>query len=76
MADDHKRVKESHYKRIIELAANLDQKQSLQLQIERLRGSMEVMRLVNQEGDLEAKKNCSQFKEKSRRVKNLIGWKH
>lgn len=50
------KVKEQLHKRIIELEANLDQKQALQLQIERLRGSVEVMRLMNEEGDLEAKK--------------------
>ncbi|PHT46751.1 hypothetical protein CQW23_15909 [Capsicum baccatum] len=56
LAEDHKKVKEQLHKRIIELEANLDQKQALQLQIERLRGSVEVMRLMNEEGDLEAKK--------------------
>lgn len=57
------RVKEQLHKRIIELEANLDQKQALQLQIERLRGSMEVMRLMNEEGDLESKKKLQTIQE-------------
>ncbi|KAH0751102.1 hypothetical protein KY290_030334 [Solanum tuberosum] len=63
LAEDHKRVKEQLHKRIIELEANLDQKQALQLQIERLRGSMEVMRLMNEEGDLESKKKLQTIQE-------------
>ncbi|XP_059300535.1 factor of DNA methylation 4-like [Lycium ferocissimum] len=63
LAEDHKRVKEQLHQRIIELEANLDQKQALQLQIERLRGSMEVMRLMNEEGDLEAKKKLDSIQE-------------
>ncbi|XP_004242072.3 factor of DNA methylation 4-like [Solanum lycopersicum] len=63
LAEDHKRVKEQLHKRIIELEANLDQKQALQLQIERLRGSMEVMRLMNEEGDVEAKKKLQSIQE-------------
>ncbi|KAJ8559528.1 hypothetical protein K7X08_003586 [Anisodus acutangulus] len=63
LAEDHKRVKEQLHKRIIELEANLDQKQALQLQIERLRGSMEVMRHMNEEGDLEAKKKLDSIQE-------------
>lgn len=57
------RVKEQLHKRIIELEANLDQKQALQLQIERLRGSIEVMRLMNEEGDVEAKKKLQSVQE-------------
>lgn len=63
LAEDHKRVKEQLHKRIIELEANLDQKQALQLQIERLRGSVDVVRLMNEEGDLEAKKKLQSIKE-------------
>lgn len=57
------RVKEQLHKRIIELEANLDQKQALQLQIERLRGSIEVMRHMNEEGDVEAKKKLQSIQE-------------
>lgn len=57
------RVKEQLHKRIIELEANLDQKQALQLQIERLRGSIEVMRHMNEEGDVEAKKKLQSVQE-------------
>ncbi|CAN4098834.1 unnamed protein product [Withania somnifera] len=63
LAEGHKRVKEQLHKRIIELEANLDQKQALQLQIERLRGSVEVMRLMNDEGDLKAKKKLESIQE-------------
>lgn len=55
--------KEQLHKRIIELQAKLDQKQALELQIERLRGAMEVMRHMNVEGDLEAKKKLESIQE-------------
>ena len=57
------RVKESHHKRKIELVANLDQDQSILLQIERLRGSMEMMQLMNEEGDLEVTKKLQSIQE-------------
>ncbi|MCD7457546.1 hypothetical protein HAX54_035385, partial [Datura stramonium] len=63
LAEDHKREKEQLHNRIIELEAKLDQKQALQLQIERLRGSLEVMRHMNVEGDLEAKKKLESIQE-------------
>lgn len=55
--------KEQLHKRIIELQAKLDQKQALELQIERLRGATEVMRHMNVEGDLEAKKKLESIQE-------------
>ncbi|CAN4080582.1 unnamed protein product [Withania somnifera] len=63
LAEDHNIVKEQLHKKIIELEADLDQKQALHLQIERLRGSVEVMRLINEEGDLEAKKKLESIQE-------------
>ncbi|XP_009597794.1 factor of DNA methylation 4 [Nicotiana tabacum] len=63
LAEDQKKEKEQLHKRIIELQAKLDQKQALELQIERLRGATEVMRHMNVEGDLEAKKKLESIQE-------------
>lgn len=54
LAEEHKRAKEQFHERIIELEAKLDQKQALQLEIERLKGAVEVMRHMNEKNDMEA----------------------
>ncbi|KAL8479062.1 hypothetical protein ACS0TY_030820 [Phlomoides rotata] len=53
LADEHKSQKELAHKKIIELEAKLDQKQALELQIERMRGAVEVMKHMTDEGDKE-----------------------
>lgn len=47
------RQKEALHNRIIELEKKLDAKQALVLEIERLRGSLNVMRHMGDDGDLE-----------------------
>lgn len=45
--------KEELHKRIIYLEKDLDKKQAIELEIERLRGSLNVMKHIEDEGDLE-----------------------
>ncbi|XP_073136533.1 factor of DNA methylation 4-like [Henckelia pumila] len=56
LADDHKRDKELLHKKIIELEVNLDQKQALELQIESLKGTVEVMKHMTEGSEKEEKK--------------------
>lgn len=59
LAEDQKREKEELHKRIIDLEAKLDQKQKLELEIERLKGTAEVMKHMGEEGDKEAENNMN-----------------
>ncbi|KAL8479063.1 hypothetical protein ACS0TY_030821 [Phlomoides rotata] len=63
LADEHKSQKELAHKKIIELEAKLDQKQALELQIERMRGAVEVMKHMTDEGDMEDKKKLESIEE-------------
>ena len=47
------RQKEELHKRIIQLEKQLDAKQALELEIERLRGSLNVMKHMGDDGDVE-----------------------
>ncbi|KAJ4969299.1 hypothetical protein NE237_016000 [Protea cynaroides] len=58
LADDHQRQKEELHKRIIQLETKPDAKQALELEIERLKETLEVMKHMGQDleektGDLE-----------------------
>ncbi|KAL4621110.1 hypothetical protein ACB092_06G204300 [Castanea dentata] len=53
LAEDQKRQKEELHKRIIQLEKQLDAKQALELEIERLRGSLNVMKHMGDDGDVE-----------------------
>ncbi|KAK6142139.1 hypothetical protein DH2020_006950 [Rehmannia glutinosa] len=59
------RQKELLHKKIIELEVNLDQKQVLELQIQRMRGAIEVMKhmTTDEEGDMEDKKKLESIEE-------------
>ncbi|XP_027166996.1 protein INVOLVED IN DE NOVO 2-like [Coffea eugenioides] len=59
LAEDQKREKEELHKRIIDLEAKLDQKQKLELEIECLKGTAEVMKHMGEEGDKEAENNMN-----------------
>ncbi|PPS11325.1 hypothetical protein GOBAR_AA09316 [Gossypium barbadense] len=53
LAEDQKRQKEELHNRIIQLEKQLDQKQALELEIEQLRGSLNVIRHMGEEDDKE-----------------------
>ncbi|KAJ6720453.1 RIBONUCLEASE P SUBUNIT P38 [Salix viminalis] len=53
LAEDQKRQKEELHKRIIRLEKQLDAKQALELEIERLRGALNVMKHMEDDGDVE-----------------------
>ncbi|KAH6787150.1 XH/XS domain-containing protein [Perilla frutescens var. hirtella] len=53
LAEEQKKQKEDLRKRIILLEKQLDTKQALQLEIEQLRGNLNVMRHIRYEGDVE-----------------------
>ncbi|KAK6142174.1 hypothetical protein DH2020_005229 [Rehmannia glutinosa] len=65
LAEEQKRQKELLHKKIIELEVNLDQKQVLELQIQRMRGAIEVMKhmTTDEEGDMEDKKKLESIEE-------------
>lgn len=58
------REKEKLHKRIIELEKQLDAKQVLELEIERMRGALKVMNHMDEDEDLEARKKMTEIKEK------------
>ncbi|GAB2300531.1 hypothetical protein Dimus_034571 [Dionaea muscipula] len=55
LAEQQKREKEKLHDKIIDLERKLDQKQTLELEIERMRGAIQVMQHMGDEGDLENK---------------------
>ncbi|KAM7522187.1 hypothetical protein LguiA_012089 [Lonicera macranthoides] len=63
LAEDQKRQKESLHQRIIDLEKKLDDKQRLELEIERMRGAIEVMKHMSEDGDMEAKKKIESIQE-------------
>ena len=48
--------KEKLHRKIIELQKKLDARQALELQVQRMRGSIQVMRHMGEDGDVELKK--------------------
>lgn len=56
LAEDQKKQKEDLHKRIIQLEKQLDAKQALELEIERLRGTLNVMKHMGDDDDLEVLK--------------------
>lgn len=75
LAEEQKKEKEQLHARIIELETKLNQKQALELEIERMKGALEVMRHMNEEGDMEAlnKKNSieKELKDKEEELDHL-----
>ncbi|KAL6275841.1 hypothetical protein ACE6H2_019442 [Prunus campanulata] len=64
LAEELKRVEEKLHKIIIELEKQLDAKQVLELEIERMRGALKVMKHMHEDEDLEAKKKMDEIQEK------------
>ncbi|KAJ4968611.1 hypothetical protein NE237_015312 [Protea cynaroides] len=63
LADDHQRQKEELHKRIIQLETKPDAKQALELEIERLKETLEVMKHMGGEDDAEGKKKDASMKQ-------------
>ncbi|XP_019199245.1 PREDICTED: protein INVOLVED IN DE NOVO 2-like isoform X3 [Ipomoea nil] len=63
LADEQKREKEQALEKIIALQRELDRKQALELEIEKLKGSIEVRRHMNEEGDLASKTELTSIEE-------------
>lgn len=62
LAEDQKREKEKLHKRIIELEKKLDAKQALELEIERMRGAIQVMKHISEDGNNEDKRKMESIK--------------
>ncbi|XWS07751.1 hypothetical protein CRYUN_Cryun41cG0017500 [Craigia yunnanensis] len=75
LAEDQKRQKEELHKRIIQLEKQLDQKQTLELEIEQLRGSLNVIRHMGDEDDIEVLKkmeaSLKELREKEGELEDL-----
>ncbi|KAF8396789.1 hypothetical protein HHK36_018422 [Tetracentron sinense] len=63
LAEDQKKQKEDLHKRIIQLEKQLDAKQALELEIERLKGTLNVMKHMGGDEDLEVKKKMEEMSE-------------
>ncbi|KAK6926981.1 Zinc finger-XS domain, partial [Dillenia turbinata] len=63
LAEDQKREKEELHKKIIELEKNLDAKQALELEIERIRGAIQVMQHMGEDEDIELEKKMDAIKD-------------
>ncbi|XP_065864212.1 factor of DNA methylation 4-like [Euphorbia lathyris] len=76
LAEEQKREKEKLCQKILELEKNLDAKQTLELDIERMKGALEVMKhMGEEEEDMEVKKRMDQMendlKEKEEELDDL-----
>ncbi|XP_058199073.1 protein INVOLVED IN DE NOVO 2-like isoform X1 [Rhododendron vialii] len=56
LAEDQKREKENLHARILELQKKIDARQALELEVERMRGAIQVIGHMGEDGDLELKK--------------------
>ncbi|GAV78267.1 XS domain-containing protein/XH domain-containing protein/zf-XS domain-containing protein [Cephalotus follicularis] len=63
LAEDQKREKEILHRKIIELEKKLDAKQALELEMERMRGALEVMKHMEGDEDLEIEKKMDAIEE-------------
>ncbi|XP_022964643.1 protein INVOLVED IN DE NOVO 2-like isoform X2 [Cucurbita moschata] len=63
LAGEQQKEKEKLHKKIIELEQKLDARQALELEIERLKGSLEVMKHMGEDGDDDTKKKMDQIQQ-------------
>ncbi|GAA0175003.1 endoribonuclease [Lithospermum erythrorhizon] len=63
LVEKQKTQKQQLHRKIIELESQLDQKQALQLEIGRMKGALDVMRHMSEEGDMETKQRMESIKE-------------
>ncbi|XP_059626605.1 factor of DNA methylation 4-like [Cornus florida] len=75
LAEDQKKQKQELHKRIIELQKKLDAKQRLELEIVRMRGAIQVMKHMDDDGDMEVKRKMesieNDLKEKEEELEDL-----
>ncbi|XP_059626604.1 factor of DNA methylation 4-like [Cornus florida] len=76
LAEDQKKQKQELHKRIIELEKKLDAKQRLELEIECMRGAVQVMKHMDDVGDMKAKREMESIendliKEKEKELDDL-----
>ncbi|KAG8471492.1 hypothetical protein CXB51_036162 [Gossypium anomalum] len=75
LAEEHKRDKEKLHREIIKLEKQLDTRQGLELEIQRLRGALLVMEYMNGDGDADTKKRMDviqdELKEKEEELEDL-----
>ncbi|KAJ7980848.1 factor of DNA methylation 1-like [Quillaja saponaria] len=62
LAEQQKKEKEKLHKKIIELERKLDAKQALELEIERMRGALQVMKHMGEDGDVDVKKKMEEIR--------------
>ncbi|XP_020541399.1 factor of DNA methylation 4 isoform X2 [Jatropha curcas] len=63
LAEEQKRQKEKLHKKIIELEKKLDAKQALELEIEQMKGTLQVMKHMGEDEDMEVKKKMDVIRE-------------
>ncbi|GAB4833701.1 hypothetical protein Ancab_031948 [Ancistrocladus abbreviatus] len=75
LAEKQQRQKEELHQKIIALEKKLDQKQALELEIERMRGAIQVMQHMEEEGDVENSKKVDvlekEMREKLEELENM-----
>ncbi|KAK4784697.1 hypothetical protein SAY86_019065 [Trapa natans] len=64
LAEAHQREKEELHRKLIDLQKELDDKQVLELEIQRMRGDLEVMEHLKEDGDADANEKLKELKEK------------
>ncbi|KAI3423655.1 XS domain-containing protein [Psidium guajava] len=63
LAEDQKREKEKLHRKIFDLERKLDDKQSLELEIERMRGALQVMKHMEDDEDADLKQKMKEIEE-------------
>ncbi|XP_030464211.2 factor of DNA methylation 4-like [Syzygium oleosum] len=63
LAEDQKSEKEKLHRKIFELERKLDDKQSLELEIERMRGALQVMKHMEDDEDVDLKQKMKEIEE-------------
>ncbi|XP_047311975.1 factor of DNA methylation 4-like [Impatiens glandulifera] len=63
LLEEQKKEKEKLHAKTLDLEKKIDAKQALELEIERLRGAVGVMKHMNDSGDVEAKKKMDEVEE-------------
>ncbi|KAK8515734.1 hypothetical protein V6N13_139295 [Hibiscus sabdariffa] len=75
LAEEHKKEKEKLHRQILDLEKQLDAKQTLELEIQRMKGALQVMQHMEGDGDAETNKKIKvieeELKEKEEELEGL-----